>query len=613
MVTALKLEEQSPWKQRFRALSVANSQIAKANPQRGLAVSDESGKHQLYAWDVPSGSLRRLTDRPTGISSGALSGDGRHVYYFDDRQGDEIGHFVRIPYAGGDVQDLTPDLRPYSTFTFASSGSGGHFGFMTATPEGNQIYSLETPATDQLGTRRLLFHSKKVAFGPTYSFLGDVAIVAATEHTTSKHYNLLAFDTASGAWIAELWDGPGTSAEPLGFPPLPGDCRLAGTTNRGGLRRPFIWNPRTGDRSDLELPELSGEVIPLDWSPDGKCLLLCQFSQAVQQLYLYDLVTRTPAKLNHPGGTFGSVFFGPTGEILAHWQDAAHPARLIALDGLTGEWQRTVLAAGEAPAGHPWKSITFPSSDGQMIQGWLGLPDGKGPFPTILHTHGGPEAVMTESFSPGLQCWLDHGFATLTINYRGSVTFGREFQEKIWGNIGYWEMEDLAAARHWLVKEGISLPDAIFLTGKSYGGYITLMGVGKWPELWAGGMAGIAIADWTMLYEDSADSLKGYQVALFGGTPLEKPQQYRASSPVTYAEAVKAPVLIIQGRNDTRTPARPIQVYEQKLKDLGKPVEVHWFDAGHKGAGVEQDILNHEIMLRFAHRVLATRNRPNSP
>jgi dipeptidyl aminopeptidase/acylaminoacyl peptidase len=107
-----------------------------------------------------------------------------------------------------------------------------------------------------------------------------------------------------------------------------------------------------------------------------------------------------------------------------------------------------------------------------------------------------------------------------------------------------------------------------------------------------------------MMYEDSADTLRGYIGVLFGGTPQEKPEQYRISSPIAYAENVKAPVLIIQGRNDTRTPARPIEVYEQKLKELGKPIEVHWFDAGHWGAGVEQDIQHLEIMLRFAYRVL---------
>ena len=62
----------------------------------------------------------------------------------------------------------------------------------------------------------------------------------------------------------------------------------------------------------------------------------------------------------------------------------------------------------------------FTSSDGQTIQGWLGLPDGAGPFPTVLETHGGPHAVAIEHFSAWSQAWLDHGFAYLTINYRSS-------------------------------------------------------------------------------------------------------------------------------------------------------------------------------------------------
>lgn len=71
-------------------------------------------------------------------------------------------------------------------------------------------------------------------------------------------------------------------------------------------------------------------------------------------------------------------------------------------------------------------------------------------------------------------------------------------------------------------------------------------------------------------------------------------------------ENVSAPVLIIQGRNDTRTPARPVEVYEQKMRALGKPIEVHWYDAGHLGsfAQVELSIQHQELMLRFAYRVI---------
>jgi dipeptidyl aminopeptidase/acylaminoacyl peptidase len=324
---------------------------------------------------------------------------------------------------------------------------------------------------------------------------------------------------------------------------------------------------------------------------------------------LFDLTTNSIQKLAHPSGTFGffaglGTYFGPDGEIFAQWQDSTHLSQLIELDKTTGKKTRTILVASESPPSTPWKSISFISSDGQTIQGWLGVPDGEGPYPTILHTHGGPEAVVTDVFGPASQSWMDHGFAFLTINYRGSTTFGQDFQEMIWGNPGHWEIEDMVAAREWLIMEGISHPDQIFLTGWSYGGFNTLMALGKYPELWAGGMAGIAIADWSVLYEDSADTLRGYQVALFDGTPEEKPKQYAISSPITYADHIQAPVFIIQGRNDTRTPARQIEMYEAKLKALEKSIEVYWFEAGHLGAGVETDIQHQEMMLRFAYKVL---------
>jgi len=210
---------------------------------------------------------------------------------------------------------------------------------------------------------------------------------------------------------------------------------------------------------------------------------------------------------------------------------------------------------------------------------------------------------MTEVFGPASQAWLDHGFAFLSINYRGSTTFGRAFLEQIWGNVGRWEVEDIAAAREWLVREGIADAARVLVTGWSYGGYLTLLALGRKPDLWAGGMAGIAGADWAIAHEDTTDTLRGVRSARFGGTPEEQPERYAASSPITYAQDVKAPVLIIQGRNDTRTPARSVRKYEETMKTLGKAIDVHWFDAGHGSLVVDQAIEHHELMLSFAGRV----------
>ncbi len=608
------LDETSPWKQRFRVPEIVSVHMARANPKRGILVgTQQSSTRQIYAWDVPTGRLRRLTDLPNGLNEGWLSPHGNSVFYLDDPTGSELGHVARVPFAGGPAQDITPELPPYTLRGLRFSDSGNRLAFNPVNREGFQLHCIDIEADGTLGPARRLYRSEWETWESVLSYGGEIAVMQSTARARGmRRYSLLAFDTTSGEQIAELWDGPEASTEPALFAPLPGNFRLLATSTRTGYKRPLLWNVRSGERIDLPLEELEGDLLPLDWSPDGQRVLLNQYFRATQQLYLYDLSHAALTRLNHPNGSFGCygdprsgmAFFGPGDEILALWQDSAHPSQVIALDGTTGAKKRAALPVGEVPPGHPWRSVTFPSSDGVEIQAWLGLPQGEGPFPTIMEMHGGPHFAAAEWFDAGNQAWLDHGFAYLNVNFRGSTTFGRAFMEKIWGNIGHWELEDMVAARNWLVAQGIASPEAIFLHGWSYGGFLTLWGMGKRPDLWAGGMAMIAISDWTINYEDASTALQGAFRAWFLGPPEEKPELYRASSPITYAEDVRAPVLVIQGANDTRTAARQMELYEARMRVLGKDIEVHWFDAGHGVVSVEQKVAFQERLLRFAYGVL---------
>ncbi|NUM43193.1 MAG: S9 family peptidase [Anaerolineales bacterium] len=597
------------WKLRYRAPRVANCQIAKHAPTRGVIGSNQSGLFQLYAWDVPTGQTRQLTHKAGGQIAYTFSPDGNYLYFLQDEHGNELGHFARFPYAStleaGPVEDLTPDLPKYSPAGNWLSRSGRVFGFTAGTQAGFDTYLIELGADGSIGAPRKIFHSQPLAFGPVLSYDGDLAVMQSTEKSGKPEFCLIALDAQTGERIAELWDGENTSIDALMFSPVPGEARFLARSNRSGTETLLIWNPRTGERTDLVFPGVQGSANALDWTDDGR-ILFRTFNQAVQQFYVFDEKSGMVTKLDHPSGTLFGSFFAPTGEIFAQLEDAAHPTRLVALDGQTGKYVRDVLSAGEVPVGHAWRSVSFPSSDGASVQGWLATPDGEGPFPTIVDMIGGPGGVQANSFNPGSQAWVDHGFAFLSVNYRGCSSFGKEHETKIFGNPGYWEVEDLVAARQWLVDQGIAHPEQVFLTGWSYGGYLTLMGVGARPELWAGGMAGIAIADWRVQWEDTAPMLRGYQEALLGGTPTENPEQYAKSSPITYAERVNAPVLIIQGRNDTRTPARPIEMYEQKLQALGKNIQVVWFETGHGGSfmDVELGVRHQERMLDFAHRAL---------
>ncbi len=603
MLKPINLRDDAPWRQRFRAASIQWTALAEANPARGLVCTDRDGIYQLYGWDVTSGQLKRLTDQPAGVVQGMISADGEWVYYLQDAQGNEIGHYVRVPFTGGAAEDVTPEMPPYASFMIRQSRSGRVTGFLTAGAEGFRIHVMEDGQA-----ARPIAQYKQLTFGPCLSYDGEIAVVDTAERSGNLNTSLIAIDTDSGEVIAELWDSPDASHNFTAFSPVPGDFRLLASSSQSGYQRPLIWNPRTGERIDLRIDDIPGDVTPWCWSDDGQRVVLGQIHQAVYQLYLYDLADHRVRKLEHPsgvlGGYSGNAYFAPDGDLYVTWQDSATPSRLIALDGASGRLKREVLMAGHAPDGVKWQPFQFTTSSGATIQGWLATPEGSGPFPTILETHGGPTAVMCEYYTPSSQAWVDHGFAFATINYHGSTTFGKDFEKAIWGRLGQQEVDDMAAAYAWLVENGIAQPDAVLVTGWSYGGYLTLQAMGKRPDLWAGGMAGIAIADWNLMYEDQAETLRGYQRALFGGTPEEKPEAHRASSPITYAEQVRAPILVIQGSNDTRCPPRQMRAYEARMRELGKPIEVHWFDAGHGSRAMEQSIQHQEVMLEFAYRVL---------
>jgi dipeptidyl aminopeptidase/acylaminoacyl peptidase len=148
--------------------------------------------------------------------------------------------------------------------------------------------------------------------------------------------------------------------------------------------------------------------------------------------------------------------------------------------------------------------------------------------------------------------------------------------------------------------------DQVLLTGFSYGGYLTLLALGRYPDLWAGGMAGLAVADLAGVYRHGSDAIRAWLRSVMRGTPEEQPDRYAAGSPITYADRVRASVFIVQGRHDTTTPPEPVEEYARRLRALGRDVELRWYDSGHLGpfADPERSIEHQERMLRFAFRVL---------
>ncbi len=222
------------------------------------------------------------------------------------------------------------------------------------------------------------------------------------------------------------------------------------------------------------------------------------------------------------------------------------------------------------------RRVTYAARDGLRIPAYLTLPVGREPknLPAVALVHGGPWARDLIQWDPEVQLLANRGFAVLQMNFRGSSGFGdahltagyREWGQKI--------QDDITDGVKWLIAEGIADPDRIGITGGSYGGYATLVGLVKTPELYRAGAAYASVTDIEFLISDDRwyDWGVAWHETMVGGGRDDR-ARLRESSPLRRAAEIRAPVLLGHGVDDQRVHVRQSQRMAEALKKAGKQVE----------------------------------------
>ncbi len=369
----------------------------------------------------------------------------------------------------------------------------------------------------------------------------------------------------------------------------------------------MIWDVASGTQLDLEL-ELPGDVSAR-WYPDGSALLIGHEHQARSELFRLDLHTGALLPLATERGTISGAAPRPDGSVELLWSSGAEPPAVHDISG------RVVIRppGPQAPPSVPVEDVWIDGPGGR-IHALVSKPgpshdreqqgEPPDPLPTAFVVHGGPTSHDTDSFVPTVAAWVDAGFAVVRVNYRGSTGYGSAWRDAIENRVGLTELEDIRAVRDWAVASGLADPERTALVGASWGGYLTLLGLGTAPDAWSVGIAGVPVADYVAAYEDEMENLRAFDRAIFGGTPEEVPERYVRSSPITYVDDVKAPVLILAGENDPRCPIRQIDNYLARLAERGVPYEVYRFDAGHGSLVTEERIRQVAAEIDFAMRHL---------
>jgi dipeptidyl aminopeptidase/acylaminoacyl peptidase len=141
------------------------------------------------------------------------------------------------------------------------------------------------------------------------------------------------------------------------------------------------------------------------------------------------------------------------------------------------------------------------------------------------------------------------------------------------------------------------------VAGYSWGGYVTLLELGKHPDLWTCGIAGVPVGDYEDGYEELSPILQAYDRALLGGfEPKDLPELMRDRNAINFADDVRAPVRFLIGRNDSRCPYRQAMRYVEKLAARGHPHEVYVYETGHGSFDVDERVQQVSANLAFLAR-----------
>jgi dipeptidyl aminopeptidase/acylaminoacyl peptidase len=236
------------------------------------------------------------------------------------------------------------------------------------------------------------------------------------------------------------------------------------------------------------------------------------------------------------------------------------------------------------------KFVRYKARDGLEIPAYLTIPrqtSGKN-LPLVVEIHGGPWiAKQSWGFDEHAQFFASRGYAVLQPDFRGTKGYGRRHYEASFGQWGFSMQDDITDGVEWLVSRGIADRNRICLFGGSYGGYATLWGLMKTPDLYRCGVAYIALTDIALYFSfnrwDMGRAIwSEYGARTLIGDPDRDREKFRSVSPAYHAERLKAPVLLAYGGVDQRVPLANGWAIRKALDRHSKKYEwIVYDDEGH--------------------------------
>jgi dipeptidyl aminopeptidase/acylaminoacyl peptidase len=555
-------------------MGVGMARWSPSGDRLAFLAQDANKKEQIFVLGMEGGDSMQVTKSKTSVSSLAWRPDGEALAYaavdeepekkdeakFEDAF--EVGnndvleksrmmpvHLWTVTLAGGEMKRVTS-----GAWSLPNHLPGGPPAIAWM-PDGKSIVftKTETPLTGDSGSVRMMVVT-----------LADGAVKPLT-----------------GANVSE--DGPVLS---------PDGTKVAYSSPRDGKRGwnldLFVASTAGGATGTDVAYALDRPVGGAQWMPDNKTLLIATPDHTKVAMWVQPVGGKA-TRVEMGGLEPGAFNVGKDGSVAFTASTAAGPAELYyaAKVGDAPVQMTHLLTVTDGVKLGRQETVKW-TNDGFAESGVLTYPPeyvaGK-KYAMVLYIHGGPTGSSVETFTPSSQILAAQGWLVFEPNYRGSNSDGNAYQAAIIKDAGKGPGRDVMAGVKAVEAKGIVDEKRIAVSGWSYGGYMTSWLIGNYPEAWKAAVAGAPVTDLVDIY--TLSDVTQLSLDTFGPSPFvgDGLKLYVAGSPMTYANKMKTPTLIMCDVGDYRVPISMAYKLYHALKDNGAPVKfIAYPVAGHSPA-----------------------------
>ena len=578
-----------------------------ADEKRVLFSSNETGIYNVYSMAATGGKQEALTKSTTDttISVSYFPTDDR-ILFTRDKSGDENNHLFVHELDGSD-KDLTPGEKLKAQFlSWQPDGVAFYVQSNERDPKFFDVYRYDAKTY----ARTLVFKNET---GVTSGAISrDGKWIAFDKSNTTLDSDMYLLDVAKGE-LKHITPHKGSvEFDSQTFDPE--TKRLFFLTDEGGeFARVRTYDLATGTMKDHE--KADWDIAYTYYSRDGRYRVTGVNQDGSLVIRIVEGPDEKSVKLpTLPGGAIRNVTFSRNSARMAFYVNGDRsPNNLYVFDfktqqakQLTQSLSKEIDPADLAEA----QVVRFKSFDGMVIPSIYYKPreaSATNKVPAVLYVHGGPGGQTTRGYNSQIQYLVNHGYAVLGINNRGSSGYGKTFfaaDDRKHGREPLW---DCVEAKTYLASLGYVDPERIGIVGGSYGGYMVLSALAFRPEVFKVGVDIFGVSNWIRTLESIPPYWESFRLALYAevGDPVKDREFLMATSPLFHAAEIRKPLIVIQGANDPRVIKPESDEIVEAVKKNGVPVEYVVFpDEGHGFSKKKNNMEANRKILEFLDKYL---------